>query len=112
MVHDVTTEDIENNEQKITTVNVHFLGFSQDLVGIRNLSISFTGLASLKDLLKKLAGKLGKKFREHVYNPDSDTLFEDNTILINGRHYSAIDGLESPLKSGDDVSFFPPLGGG
>ena len=110
-MYELATEDRTKKEGKIS-VNVHFLGFSQDNVGVRDISISIEGLVNLKDLLKELAKRIGPKFHEYVYDPNSDTLSDKNTIIINGRHYSALDGLETPLKSGDEISFFPPLGGG
>ncbi|NVM52078.1 MAG: MoaD/ThiS family protein [Candidatus Helarchaeota archaeon] len=107
----MATNDKSKKEGKVT-VNVHFLGFSQDNVGVRDITISLEGLINLKDLLKELATKIGPKFHENVFDPHSGKLSDKNTIIINGRHYSALDGLETPLKSGDEISFFPPLGGG
>ncbi len=34
------------------------------------------------------------------------------TVLVNGRHIQYLQGLETPLKPGDVVSMFPPIGGG
>ncbi len=110
-MYELASEDRTKKEGKIT-INVHFLGFSQDNVGVRDISVSLEGIVNLKDLLKELAEKIGPKFHEHVYNPNLDTLSDKNTIIINGRHYTTLDGLETPLKSGDEISFFPPVGGG
>ncbi|MHA1266352.1 MAG: MoaD family protein [Candidatus Helarchaeota archaeon] len=108
----MATDESGSNTQRSVTVSVHFLGYAQDLVGIRDINLNLNGIVNLKDVLKTLAEKIGSKFHETVYNPATDTLSEKTTIIINGRHYTALDGLETPIKSGDDISFFPPLGGG
>ncbi len=34
------------------------------------------------------------------------------TVLINGRHMQYLQGLETPLQPTDQISMFPPIGGG
>ena len=111
-MRELSSEKESKTTQGKITIKVHFLGFSQDNIGVCDLSVNLEGLVSLKDLLKELAEKIGPKFHEFVYNPKLDILSEKNTILVNGRHFTALDGLETPLKTGDEISFFPPLGGG
>ena len=94
------------------SIRVNFLGPSQDDVGKKKLTVALNTLSNLKDLLNELANTLGSKFHENVFDPASNMLNENVAIIINGQHYTALDGLETPLKSGDEISFFPPLGGG
>ena len=108
----MTTEDVKNSGKKLT-VTVNFLGPSQDDVKKRNMVVGLSSLEnSLKVLLENLADQIGPKFNENIFDPASQNLNENVAILVNGRHYTALDGLETPLKSGDEISIFPPLGGG
>jgi MoaD family protein len=91
---------------------IHFLGASQTDVGIREISISLEGLSNLKDLLKELSKKIGPKFNTHIFDPTVGTVNKTVTIIVNGRHYTTLDGLETILRNGDEISFFPPIGGG
>ncbi len=34
------------------------------------------------------------------------------TVLVNGRHMQYLQGLETPLRPSDQLSMFPPIGGG
>ncbi|MHA1648715.1 MAG: MoaD family protein [Candidatus Helarchaeota archaeon] len=109
----MTSEQEVKKSPDILTINVNFLGPSQDEVGKRKLNVSLTkSNNNLKELLIKLADQIGTKFKENVFDPTSNKLHEDVTIIVNGRHFTSLDGLETILKSGDDVSIFPPLGGG
>ena len=111
MVHVLTTEQVKTGKKLNIVVN--FLGPSQDDVKKRNIVIGLSSLEnSLKTLLENLADQIGPKFHENIFDPSTQNLNDNVTILVNGRHYTALDGLETPLKSGDEISIFPPLGGG
>ncbi len=88
------------------------MGSSQDDVQKKKLTVLLDIPSSLKDLLLALSKQLGPKFHQNVYNPSSNELNKNVAIIINGQHYTALDGLETILKSGDEISFFPPIGGG
>ena len=108
----MTTEQKVKSESETTSINVHFLAATQIDLGIRNTTAHLKGISNLKDLLVNLANTLGSKFHKYIFNPNSNELNENITILVNGRHFTTLDGLETPLKTGDEVSFFPPIGGG
>ena len=108
----MTTEHELKEEQETITIHVHFLGATQRDVGMRNLTTDIESLSNLKDLLLNLANKIGVEFQKFVFDPNANDLNENIAILVNGRHFNTLDGLETPLKTGDDVSFFPPIGGG
>lgn len=108
----MTTDHKTKSESETTSINVHFLAATQIDLGIRNTTVHLKGINNLKDLLVNLANTLGSKFHKYVFNPNSNELSDNITILVNGRHFTTLDGLETPLKTGDEVSFFPPIGGG
>ena len=111
-MHALAIDETKNSGKKIS-ITVNFLGPSQDDVKKRNMVIGLAGLKnSLKAVLENLADQIGQKFHENIFDPTSQILNDNVAILVNGRHYTALDGLETPLKSGDEINIFPPLGGG
>jgi sulfur-carrier protein len=43
---------------------------------------------------------------------DSGLLRPELQVLVNGRNVTFLHGLQTPLKSGDEVAVFPPMYGG
>ncbi len=87
-------------------VDVLFFGQLSDLTGIREEVVSVEGEAQLKDLIQLLGTKYGGKFDEEMGR------VQELRILINGREYGLLGGMEAQLKDKDTVVLLPPLGGG
>ncbi|MFO8191580.1 MAG: MoaD/ThiS family protein [Bacillota bacterium] len=71
--------------------------------------------STLADLLQKLIADSGEKFRRRIFLEDSqesDVVRKDIRLLINGRDYIFVEGLDSLLEDGDRVSIMPLMGGG
>lgn len=66
--------------------------------------------ASLRELLTALAGRYGTSFRRAVFA--GDELNHEIIILVNGRNVLYLQGLDTPLTVGDEVSIFPMVAGG
>jgi MoaD family protein len=66
--------------------------------------------ATLGELLEALAVRYGPAFRRAVL--DGERLRPAVVILINGHNARSSGGLEARLAPTDEVSIFPPLGGG
>ena len=68
---------------------------------------------SIKDLLGELASMFGPDFRVMVFEKDSDEIGPHVRVLFNGRHYGTLpQGLDTIVKSGDEIGLFPPIAGG
>jgi len=72
--------------------------------------------STLADLLHKLAADSGEEFRRRLFS-DSDeeedgSVRKDIRLLVNGRDYIFVNGLDSVLEDGDTVSIMPLMGGG
>ncbi len=79
-----------------------------------NLEKETTLLEILKRVIEKIGEEKGKIFKEKIFeNPQSlDRLKEGVMILVNGKNVLDLEGLETIVKPGDQVSIFPPGGGG
>lgn len=87
-------------------VVVEIFGVLREKLGWKRKIVELEGnSASLNHLLDKLP-----ELRNIV--TEEGRLREGVLILINGIHVQHLKGLETPLKDGDEVSVFPPGGGG
>lgn len=68
--------------------------------------ISVDGFDDLKDLLVCLGEKYGKDFAEAL------EATRGLRILVNGREYQQLSGLDTKLKEKDIVVLLPPIFGG
>ena len=66
---------------------------------------------SLRSLLNRLSGRL-PQLAGPIFDPETQTLSSEVTMLINDHldHFSH--GLETKLKNGDRILIFPYLAGG
>ena len=68
---------------------------------------------TILSLLKDLGEKFGEEFIGRVFESGKEELSGQVLVLVNGRNYSNLpEGLETPLKEGDEVAIFPPIAGG
>ena len=65
---------------------------------------------TLGPLLETLAARYGTAFRRAVFS--GDELGGEIIILVNGRNVVHLEGLDTPLEAGDEVSIFPMVAGG
>jgi molybdopterin converting factor small subunit len=66
---------------------------------------------SLRSLLNRLAGQV-EHFAEAVFDPQTQRLSSEATILLNDHLWNLSQGLETNLKNGDHILFLPILTGG
>jgi molybdopterin synthase sulfur carrier subunit len=52
----------------------------------------------------------GKKFEDKVYK--NQELTSEVIILLNGRHITHYDGIDTKLAKDDEISIFPVVAGG
>ncbi|MFC1984441.1 MoaD/ThiS family protein [Chloroflexota bacterium] len=83
-----------------------FFGRLRELTTVSQRAIAMKDNTRLVDLLEHLGEEYGAAFRHQVNN------IRGLRILINGREYTLLGGIEAPLKEGDTVVFLPPIAGG
>lgn len=65
----------------------------------------------LQRLLERLATRL-PGFVEWVYDLPEQRIHEHCTVLVNGRAFERLGGLDMPLEPGDELTILPGFSGG
>ena len=80
-----------------------------DAVGKSELELDFDG-ATLEDMLKVLVNRYPKLKKE--FYTKTDELTDYMCMFINNKPISALNGINTELKNGDELLFFIPVSGG
>jgi len=87
-------------------IEVLFFGQLRELTAVNRRTAVVKDGARLADLIEHFGEEYGAAFRQQVDN------IKGLRILINGREYTLLGGMEAPLKDGDTVAILPPIFGG
>jgi molybdopterin synthase sulfur carrier subunit len=88
-------------------IELRFFANFREAVGQKTVQREYEGGLQAGDVLRQLSGE----FTEMDLFEDGE-LREYLTILRNGTDITHLDGLETPLEDGDELSVFPPVAGG
>jgi molybdopterin synthase sulfur carrier subunit len=92
-------------------ITVRFIGALRSVSGKSKCSIKADDGASVREVLDKLVEEK-PKLRRALIDSELDDPRPNALILVNGKDISVLNGLETLLKSGDEVVFVPVLHGG
>jgi MoaD family protein len=87
-------------------VEVMLFGGLRQLAGIDKEVMAVSDGTDLSGLLRHLGERYGTAFSEKIRG------IRGLRILVNGREYQVLDGLETCLKDKDTVVLLPPVFGG
>ena len=73
---------------------------------------SIEGVNDVPSAIHQDVHRFEKKLAERLYSSDTRELRKTVNILVNGRRLDFLQGLNTPLKDGDEVAIFPPVAGG
>ena len=90
-------------------LKIKFLKPFSDIVGKSELETDFDG-NTFEILLKTLVEKY-PELRKEFYKKDNE-LTDYICIFVNDKPISALKGLDTELKNGDEILFFVPVSGG
>ena len=90
-------------------LEIKFLRPFSEATGKNKLEIDIDG-RTLMDLLKILVNRYPKLEKEFFTTKDG--LTEYICIFVNDKPISALNGLDTELKNGDNLLFFIPVSGG
>ena len=80
-----------------------------DAVGKSELELDFDGI-TLEDMLKVLVNRYPKLKKE--FYTKTDELTDYMCMFVNDKPISALNGINTELKNGDELLFFIPVSGG
>jgi len=91
-------------------VSVKFYAHLGDLVNKKSkIEFDLMDGATISHLLDELL--LDSKIKNHLLDSNGE-LKSDITLLKNGREIKFLNGMETALESGDEISIFPMVAGG
>jgi|BarGraIncu00222A_1022003.scaffolds.fasta_scaffold318855_1 molybdopterin synthase sulfur carrier subunit len=91
------------------TIEIKFLTRFLEITGERTTQID--DVNNISDLIGVLIKKYGEEFKEILWD-DKGNLRDYLKVMLNGEDVRDIDGLETPLKDGDQVVMFQTIAGG
>jgi len=89
-----------------------FATFREMAEGRREIDVKLPKEATIIDLIEELTKILGEEVKDTLLDFKTGDLKSLNKILVNGCNVELLQKLRTPLKDGDVVALFPPVGGG
>lgn len=97
-------------EEEYIRVKVEFFTTLRDITGKREETVRLPPKAIVGELLDSLSRRYGPKFVEYVF--EKGELRPNLIVMVDGKSVASMNGLKTPLKSGNTVSILPAFGGG
>ena len=91
-------------------MKVRFFATYRDITHINELEMPAP--ESVRGLLLQLSDRYGSALRSKILSPDQTALGRDAIVLVDGRHISHLDGIDTPLDDSNTVAIFPLVAGG
>ncbi|MCR8433343.1 MAG: MoaD family protein [Candidatus Korarchaeota archaeon] len=93
-------------------VRVRFFGILREFVGSKevDLKLNLSDPITVRDVINALQGALGKNVSEKLVSLWNE--YSSLLILVNGINIRFSKGLDTLVNDGDEISIFPPGGGG
>jgi len=92
-------------------VKVKFFTTLREIAGKKEDQIELSRSVTVEALLRQLAKKYGKEFEDYIYD-ELGNIHGHLQFLVNGKSITALQGLKTKLREGDQVAILPPVGGG
>ncbi len=94
-------------------VVVRFIGVHRSIVGSESIEVDMRQGERILDLVKQVSDRVGKmELHKALVDPELNDPRPNNVILVNGREINSLDGLETVLQEGDEITVIPLIHGG
>ncbi|WP_223791008.1 MoaD/ThiS family protein [Methanobacterium spitsbergense] len=90
-------------------IEIKFLTRFIDITGEKNIKIE--DVPDIKTLVEFLCKKYDESFKEVLFD-ENGNLRDYLKVMINGEDIRDINGLDTPLKDGDQIVMFQTIAGG
>jgi len=91
-------------------MKVRFFATYRDITHVNELEVP--AQESVRGLLLWLSARFGPALGEKILSPDKNALGRDAIVLVDGRHITHMNGLDTPLDESNTVAIFPLIAGG
>jgi len=73
--------------------------------------LKIEGDVRLKEIIQKLTC-VSKALKHVLIDPDLESPLPNAVIIVNGKDISVLNGLDTPIKNGDEILIIPAIHGG
>jgi len=84
----------------------------KDAIGQRLTEVDLPYGSKVADLIIYMRERWGSRLSSRLLSPTSGNVLPHVRIMVNGQAISFLEGMETPLKEGDEVLVLPPVSGG
>jgi len=92
-------------------VNIRLLGVFRGFTGKSRVSLRLEQ-PTVRSVISKLADALSVDAKSLLVDPELNDPRPNALILVNGREISVLNGLETEIKEGDEITLIPISHGG
>jgi len=93
-------------------VTLHTISGPKRIIGQRLTEIDLPHGSTVEDFLTYMKKMWGDKLSIRLFDTDSGAVLPYVRIMVNGQTIQFLEGMETPLKEGDEVLILPPASGG
>lgn len=93
-------------------IKVHYLSLVKSFTKTSQDIFEVKEAAPLSEVLHNVAEKYGKAFTQEVYDPDQEEMKSTFVTMVNGVLMDQLQGINTPLKNGDNVIIMSLMTGG
>jgi molybdopterin synthase sulfur carrier subunit len=93
-------------------ITLHTILGLREVVGQRLTEIDLPQGSTVEDFLVYMKEGFGDKLSGRLFDPDSGAILPYVRIMVNGQTIQFLEGMQTPLKEGDEILILPPASGG